>query len=74
MVAPIVNTGIQTAKVRIPGYICQMRFIDCDYSSIAMVRGLHTGVYTISSGICAVAGLGVLVGLQIMDNIPSYAS
>jgi hypothetical protein len=38
MVAPIVNTGIQTAKY------------------------------------CNVAGLGVLVGLKIMDNIPSYAS
>jgi hypothetical protein len=44
MVAPIINTGIQTAKVRVPKYIFQMMLIDCNYSSIAMVRDLHTGV------------------------------
>jgi hypothetical protein len=47
MVAPIVNVGIQTSKVRILEYTFQMKFIDCNYSSIAMVRELRAGAYTI---------------------------
>jgi hypothetical protein len=73
MVAPIVNIGIQTSKVRFLEHTFQMTFID----STTLVLQWHVDFIqefpVSSSWKWAVAGLGVLVGLQITDNIPSYA-